>query len=338
MDRRVLTITMLVFVAALAGVAGPVFNVGFSSGTEPSWAAATGTWQIAGGQLRGENGRVLFPVQVGAGRRVEATIASLAGEWAAVVAKYQDENNWVEVRIMNSGVLLVTRTGGLERTWNQAIASTFPATLTLAFSGSKARVLVNGNPVLEAANPAWETMLGAAGVAVRGQAAFSQFHASSFAGPVLITSLGRSPGGLMAKVLAERAGLAHDYIEGAQPSDLRGVQTLILVLGASSKGLGAAGISLDDEITRGRALVAEARRQGLAVVVMHIEGEPRRGALSDALITEFTPQADYVVVKTDGNADGLFTTLCQAHGLPLRTITTTAEAAEVMVDLFSLWR
>lgn len=340
MNKKLLGALVLVSTVTLLPVAAPALNVGFGSGAGPSWSLSTGSWRVANGQLVGENGRALFSFELGATRRVEATIVSLAGEWAAVVGQYGDENNWIEVRVTSSGVVLVARAGGQERSWSQGAAVSFPTSVTLALAGSGARVLLNGTVVLEVTDPALASTSGpiAVGVGARGQASFSQFHASSFAGPVLITSLGRSPGGLMAKVLAERAGLAHEYAEGAQPNMLPGMQTLVLVVGASSKGLGAAGISLDDEVARGRALVAEARRLGLGVVLMHIEGEPRRGALSDILINEFTPQADYVVVKADGNADGLFTALCQTHGLPLRTITATAEAAEVMVDLFGLWR
>lgn len=334
-------VTLLIvgfLVGTWAGIAGSAFNTGFGPNTTPMWTASSGEWILENEQLRGRDGLILFPVDLVPTRRVEATITSFTGEWVAVVGKYLNEKNWVEARITGDRVVLVARIEGLERTWDKLATVTFPASVILAFAKDRARILVNGVLILEAAEPAFESLGGSAGLAVRGQASFSQFHASSFLGPVLITSLGRSPGGLMVKVLAERAGLAHSYLEGAKPSDLQGFQTVIFVLGASSKGLGAAGISLDDEVARGRALVAEARRMGLEIIAMHIEGEPRRGVLSDVLITEFTPQADYVVVKADGNADGLFTVLCQTWGLPLRTITTTAEGADVLADLFGLWR
>jgi len=269
---------------------------------------------------------------------VEVVIDAVQGEWAAVIGKYESEDAWVEARVSATEVTLVARSEGREKSWTKALEVGFPATVVLGFAGEEARVLVNGEAVLQATDRVFEGMAGSAGLGAQGQARFRLFHASSLSGPLLITSLGQSPGGLMAKVLADRAGIEYTYEKTAQPDRIAGNGTLVLVIGASAKGLGAAGISLDDEIARGRSLVAQARALGWGIVVMHIEGEARRGRLSDRLINELVPLADYVVVRADGNADGLFTALCSSNGIPLRTITATAQGADVFVDLFGLWR
>ena len=41
-------------------------------------------------------------------------------------------------------------------------------------------------------------------------------------------------------------------------------KTVIVVTGASLKGMGAAGVSMKDELTRTAALIAEAKKAGVA--------------------------------------------------------------------------
>ena len=60
-----------------------------------------------------------------------------------------------------------------------------------------------------------------------------------------------------------------------------GAKTVLLVLGASSKGLGAAGISAQGEIDRTNLLIAEAKKQGIKIIGLHIGGKSRRGEMSD---------------------------------------------------------
>ncbi len=327
------------FVAAgLTVVGGPVLNAGFQPEAAASWVAQSGTWTVADGLLLGESGRALFPVELGSVRRVEVVVDHVQGEWASVIGKYESDDAWVEARVSATGVTLVAWSGGREKVWTQAVAVAFPAIVIVAFVGERARVLVNGETVLQASDGVFADLGGDVGLGAQGRAGFDLFHASSLSGPVLITSLGQSPGALMAKVLADRVGIEGAYETTAKPEMVEGNGTLILVIGASSKGLGAAGISVEDESARGAALVAKAQALGWGIVVMHIEGEPRRGTLTDELIDEFTPVADYVVVKADGNADGLFTSLCAASGIPLRTIVATAQGADVLADLFGLWK
>lgn len=90
----------------------------------------------------------------------------------------------------------------------------------------------------------------------------------------------------------------------------------MIVIGGSSKGLGAAGISADAELERTKALLAEAKKRGMKIIGLHVGGEARRGELSDRFINEVVPSCDYFIVVEEGNKDGLFTKLC-GNKIPL---------------------
>ena len=147
--------------------------------------------------------------------------------------------------------------------------------------------------------------------------AFTQMGNS---GP-LLTSIGQSPDAELIRVLLTRQGIPFQLNPLATSADLRAAdEILVLVIGGSSKGLGAAGISADDELARTRALITRARELNMQIIAVHIGGEDRRGALSDGFINYAVPLADQVIVVSTGNADGLFTSLAGGAGIPLQSV------------------
>jgi len=158
-----------------------------------------------------------------------------------------------------------------------------------------------------------------------------------FEEPVLITSIGQSPGAMMAKVLAKKIDLDYLYDPLADSAVLEenDINTIIAVLGASGKGLGAAGIDVEDEIERVESLLEAAKEMDIPFIAMHIEGAQRRGDMSNDLINEFVPEADYLIVKQSGNDDDLFTELSEENEISLTEIDKAVDATAVLENLFS---
>ena len=167
-------------------------------------------------------------------------------------------------------------------------------------------------------------------------ALFAQQGGVAFAdGPAVLTSVGQSADIEMIRVLMTRARMdfrtdALVYASGLTSAD----KTLILVVGGSSKGLGAAGISADDELRRAQALVSRARELNMHIIAMHIGGDARRGPLSDRFINFAVPASDYVIVVTEGNRDGLFTTLTNAARIPFQSVDRIAAAGAPLAAAF----
>lgn len=154
--------------------------------------------------------------------------------------------------------------------------------------------------------------------------------------PVLITSSGQSPDAFVVKVLFDRAKIANDYDELATASQIGGAKTLVLVLGGSAKGLGAAGIDEDEELARVKGLIDEAKKKKISVIGIHIGGESRRGPLSAKFIEASAPQCDYLVIKEDGNADGYFTKLGTTNKIPVTTVKDSNEIGGILKAVFGL--
>ena len=156
-----------------------------------------------------------------------------------------------------------------------------------------------------------------------------------FEQPMLITSAGQSSGDAqIALQLTKRAGLAAVLSKGGTGKDLENQKTLVLVLGASMKGLGAAGLDTNKEKERIRELVAEAKKKSIPILAMHLGGGQRRGELTDEIINEFLPSAKTAIVLKSGNADGLFTKICKDKAIPLIELDKSLDAVEPLKKIF----
>lgn len=152
-----------------------------------------------------------------------------------------------------------------------------------------------------------------------------QETAGIFEQPLLITSAGQNAEVQIVAVLAKRAGLNYTLSKQATAADLENMKTLVLVLGASLKGLGAAGLDMDKERERVMALITAAQKAQVPLLCLHLGGETRRGPQTDDLIAEVLLLAKMVIVVKSGNGDGFFTKLCQPRNIPLVEVEKTAD-------------
>lgn len=121
--------------------------------------------------------------------------------------------------------------------------------------------------------------------------------------PALITSAGQSADASMLSAILEKAGFSCDIETsiGADSFDTSAYKTLIIGVGGSQKGLGAAGVDADVEQERVDAVVAKAEEADMTIIVAHIGGSARRGELSDGFISAVSPKADYLLVVAGGD-------------------------------------
>ncbi len=167
--------------------------------------------------------------------------------------------------------------------------------------------------------------------------------------PVLLTSCGQSPGPARVRFFLNRLELEHEFIEQATAQDIIDRQeagnpfkSIIIVTGASLKGMGAAGISIQEELNRTAALIDEAERQGITIIGAHVEGMSRRaqgasaGDNSDELsIDAVCPRSDLLVVREDGDADLRFSIISENLDIPIILFEKNMELGDVMTSLFA---
>ncbi len=167
--------------------------------------------------------------------------------------------------------------------------------------------------------------------------------------PILLTSCGQSPGPTRIEFFLKRLEMDHEFLDMATAQDLKDrqaagnpVKTLIIVTGASLKGMGAAGVSMREELTRTEALLAEAKAEGITVIGAHVEGMARRaqGAAAgdnsdEQSIDAVMPHADLMIVRQDGDEDRRFSIIYENQGVPLILFEKNMEMGDVLSRLFN---
>jgi hypothetical protein len=166
--------------------------------------------------------------------------------------------------------------------------------------------------------------------------------------PVLLASCGQSPGPVMLKVILHKLGLSYELNALATPADLKAkaqagtpYKSLVIVMGASLKGMGAAGISIDDELKRTAELIDEARKEGIKIIGAHIEGMKRRsqGAAAgdttdEQAIDAVAPNSDLLIINKEGDSDGRFTTISKAKNIPMIVVEKNLDLVTELGKLF----
>ncbi|HRX66517.1 DUF6305 family protein, partial [Mesotoga sp.] len=133
--------------------------------------------------------------------------------------------------------------------------------------------------------------------------------------PMVVTTLGQSPGALMFRLVCVRNQIACvqedlltveklvQLVEGENPP-----KTLVITTGTSLKGMGAAGIDMNFEVKRVEGLIAKAKELGMTIIGAHIEGMARRvDATDEKSISTVMPKSDLILVIEDSDSDGFFT-------------------------------
>ncbi len=159
--------------------------------------------------------------------------------------------------------------------------------------------------------------------------------AGMFEGPIVLTSVGQSADVNIVNTLFTKAGIEVRMVPTLAADDLGDAKTLVLAIGGSSKGLGAAGIDEHQELARVQAVIAAAKEKEMKILALHIGGAARRGVLSDMFIPDSINAADAVIVKEDGDTDNLMRDLLAKGEIPAQYVKSQIEVLEPLTLVFT---
>ncbi|MDD8019697.1 MAG: DUF6305 family protein [Acidobacteriota bacterium] len=184
--------------------------------------------------------------------------------------------------------------------------------------------------------------------------------------PILTTSAGQSSDVTTVNIILEEAGLGYDYCDvptveilasgtglGNRQSgsgfhaevytDLskfpKGTpyNTVIFAIGASLKGMGASGLTVETEEARLKSLLNYCRAQKIFTIGVHLGGSSKRGAAgsdNERMIDAVAPYVNYLIVTGEGNKDGRFTEIARKNNIPLTQVTDALDLVEILKQVF----
>ncbi|QOJ28854.1 MAG: hypothetical protein HRU80_08135 [Ignavibacteriales bacterium] len=162
-----------------------------------------------------------------------------------------------------------------------------------------------------------------------------QAQDQKFKTKILVSSAGQSADTKLVGMVLKKLKLSTSEVLLAKPSDLTGIETLILVPGFSSKGLGAAGISIDQETARVKELIQAAKQKNIPVICIHIGGTARRKGNSDEFNKMVADVSKYIIVVKQGDEDKFFTNIGSGKKIPVKVVEKIAEISDELNKLFN---
>ncbi len=185
--------------------------------------------------------------------------------------------------------------------------------------------------------------------------------------PVLTTSAGQSTDVNTLNVIMDQGKIKYDYCDvptvkmikngvglGTAKSaegfhvkiktDLEKYKTgtpynsIILAIGASLKGMGASGLTIDDEINRLKDIIKYCKENKIFIIAVHPGGNSKRGAKgsnNEKVIDAVAPFADYLIAIKDSNKDGRFSQISKEKGIPFTEVKYALGIVAEMKKLFN---
>ena len=154
---------------------------------------------------------------------------------------------------------------------------------------------------------------------------------------VYLTTAGQSDTNIVGNVL-NKAGATGAYtLETMLNAEaVEEGSVVLLTLGSSSKGLGAAGVNEAHEQARAAAFAAAAKEGKITLILFHVGGAARRGTSSDPIIEAAFDGAKACFVVAEGNTDGFFTTTATAKNVLLYSVEKTLGLVDFAKGLFGI--
>jgi hypothetical protein len=176
----------------------------------------------------------------------------------------------------------------------------------------------------------------AAGLAFAGHTPVAAQALVQLDAPVIVTSIGQSLDAFSVQLAVKRAGVEPEYDNHMTADEVAksDAKTVFLAVGASVKGFGEAGISIDQEVARTTKILDAAKTKGMKVVMIHLGGKDRRDDLSDQLIKVVAPRSDVIIVVPGSDDDGMIKGIADKAGIPYRVTKSAVTLAEDVKTAF----
>ncbi len=164
--------------------------------------------------------------------------------------------------------------------------------------------------------------------------------------PFLLTSGGQGAGSKMLRLLinqSKKFTLGTDFnLEDETPArysliDSGKYKTLVIVMSVTEKGLGASGITIEDEISYLKEVVKKAKAQNMPIVAVSMERDARSKISTNGnerVIDTVCPNADWIITIAANNTDGRFTDLGKKHNIPVTVIDAPLDLVKVLPNIF----
>lgn len=164
--------------------------------------------------------------------------------------------------------------------------------------------------------------------------------------PFLLTAAGQGPGSKQLRLLINlsKAFVLGDdfYLEDEPLPRLDEIKSgkyevVVAVIGTTDKGLGASGITIEDEIDNLEEVIALCQEMNIPIIAVHIEQDKRSTIPTNGnerIIDLVCPVSEWMIVLRASNSDGRFDAISAEYGIPLTIVDSALEFSQLCQQIF----
>lgn len=167
--------------------------------------------------------------------------------------------------------------------------------------------------------------------------------------PFLLTSGGQGAGSKMLRLLVNQTKKltygenADFFLEDETPArygyiDSGKYKALVIVISVTEKGLGASGITIEDEINFLKEVIKKAQAQKMPIIAVSMEADARAPKIptngNERIIDLVCPVADWIITIDANNTDGRFTDIGKKYNIPVTTVGKPLELVQALPKIF----
>jgi hypothetical protein len=150
----------------------------------------------------------------------------------------------------------------------------------------------------------------------------------------LITSAGQSTDAYIISDIANQLMIHNYFMPQARETDLKGINTVVLVVGYSPFGKKLNGINNEGEKKRIMELLEKSKEENLVVITVYIGGKQRREKETDELLRLICPYTNYLISTKESDKDSFLSELATESKIPLTLVSEVNELSEPFASAF----
>ena len=164
--------------------------------------------------------------------------------------------------------------------------------------------------------------------------------------PFLLTAAGQGPGSKQLRLLINLSKafvLGEDFYLEDEPlprlDEIKSgkYEVVVAVIGTTDKGLGASGITIEDEIDNLEEVIALCQEMNIPIIAVHIEQDKRSTIPTNGnerIIDLVCPVSEWMIVLRASNSDGRFDAISAEYGIPLTIVDSALEFSQLCQQIF----
>ena len=151
---------------------------------------------------------------------------------------------------------------------------------------------------------------------------------------ILITSAGQATDSYILQDLANELRLNNLFMPETTSLEIENLSAVVISVGYSELGLSLHDRSFNDEYSRIRDLIEDAKETDLPIVTVYVGGKERRNRKTDVLLSLACSNSTYIITTSAGNYDNFISDITKENSIPISYVENIKDLSKPLASIF----